>query len=50
MKSGVMQTLFNTDWLQGIIEKNDPFQLIADELKRNTNESKVGSLVVITGK
>ncbi len=31
-------------------EENDPFQLIADELKRNTNESKVGSLVVITGK
>jgi hypothetical protein len=31
-------------------EENDPFQLIADGLKRNTNELKVGSLVVITGK
>jgi hypothetical protein len=31
-------------------EENDPFQLIANGLKRNPNELKVGSLVVITGK
>jgi hypothetical protein len=31
-------------------EENDPFQLIANGLKRNANELEVGSLVVITGK
>jgi hypothetical protein len=31
-------------------EENDPFQLIANGLKRNADELKVGSLVVITGK
>ncbi len=31
-------------------EENDPFQLIENGLKRNANELKVGSLVVITGK
>jgi len=31
-------------------EENDPFKLIENGLKRNANELKVGSLVVITGK
>ncbi len=31
-------------------KENDPFKLIANGLKRNTNELEVGSLVVITGK
>ncbi len=31
-------------------KENDPFQLIANGLKRNANELEVGSLVVITGK